>query len=106
MIHAILEAGGVRDRVAHLIVLYTADNNKIYPGRYTRDDVEKRIAARVQTYLSPGQHGKPNARFFSDWQAVLPHIQIQFLTWEDVLTEINSDELNQFYDLCVQFNHS
>jgi len=105
MIHAILESGGADDRLAHLVVLYAADNNKIHPCRHTREYAEGRIAERVRTYLASGKHGKPIPRFFDEWCTVLPRIQIQFLTWEDVLSEIDSDELNQFYDLCVEFNH-
>ena len=46
-----------------------------------------------------------DTRFFAKWRDVLPQIQIQFLTWEDVLAEINNNELNRFYALCVQFDH-
>jgi hypothetical protein len=42
--------------------------------------------------------------FFDAWRAVLAGIQIQFLTWEEVLGEINSATLDRFYELCVQFN--
>ncbi len=106
MIHAILESESAGDRVAHLVVLYPADNIKIHPDQYTRERVERRIAKRVQGYLSAEGHDAPNARFFAGWHDVLPQIQIQFLTWEDVLAEIDSNELNRFYALCVQFNHS
>ena len=105
MIHAILESEDTGDHIAHLVVLYPADNVKIHPARYTRDCVEKRIAARVRTYLASGKPGKPTARFFDEWRTVLPRIQVQFLTWEDVLAEIDSEELDQFYALCTRFNH-
>jgi hypothetical protein len=105
MIHAILESDDADDRLADLVVLYPADSNKIRPNHHARDCVEERIAERVRTYLAFGKHGKPAARFFDEWRTVLSRIQIQFLTWEDVLAEIDSDGLNQFYDFCIQFNH-
>jgi hypothetical protein len=103
MIHAILESGNAASR-AHLVVLYPADNAKIQPGQYTPEYVEARIADRVGSYLARGKHAQPQARFFAEWRAVLPRIQIQFLTWEEVLAGIADDTLNQFYDLCIQFN--
>ena len=106
MIHAILESGSAGDRVSHLVVLHPADSIKIHPDRYTAQYVKGRIAARARGYLAAEGHDAPNARFFAEWRDVLPQILIQFLTWEDVLAEIDSDELNRFYALCVQFNRS
>ena len=104
MIHAILEAGDTGDRAAYLTVLHARDNAKIDAGLYTAEYVEGRIARRVRAYLDSGMGGKPAARFFHEWRDVLPWVQMQFLTWEDVLAEIGSDELDEFYDLCVRFN--
>ena len=104
MIHAILGAGEAGDRAAYLTVLYARDNAKIDPHLYTRDYVRGRIDQRVRTYLDSGKGGRPAGRFFHEWQDVLPWVQMQFLTWEDVLAEIGSDELDEFYDLCVRFN--
>jgi hypothetical protein len=104
MIHAILAAGEMGDRIAHLVVLSPADNDKIDPGRYTSAYVAERIAARERTYLAAGQDGQPTARFTDAWCAVLPRIRIQFLTWEEVMAEIDSAMLDRFYDFCVQFN--
>ena len=106
MIHAILESGSAGDRVAHLVVLYPADNNKIHPGRYTKDHAKERIAARVRGYLSAKGHDQPDARFFAEWRHVLPRIHIQFLTWEDVIAEIENGYLDRFYTLCKHFNQS
>jgi hypothetical protein len=104
MVHAILASENANDRTAYLVVLYPADNHKIHPGQHTATDVERQIANRVRDYQAFGKHGKPTARFFDEWRIVLPRIQIQFWTWEDVLAEIDSNELNRFYDLCLQFN--
>ena len=104
MIHAILGSGDTGDRPVYLTVLYARDNVKIHPDLYTRDYVRGQIAGRVRAYLDSGKGGTPDARFFHEWRAVLPWVQIQFLTWEDVLAEIDSEELDEFYDLCVRFN--
>lgn len=106
MIHAILESGDTGDRAAYLTVLYARDNDKIHPDLYTRDYVRGRIAQRVRAYLDSGKGGRPAGRFFDEWCTVLPRVQIQFLTWEDVLAEIGSKELDEFYGLCVRFNGS
>jgi hypothetical protein len=104
MVHAILEAGEAGERAAHLTVLYAQDNARIDPGLYTREYVAGRIEGRVRNYLASGKGGKPTARFFDEWRTVLPRLQIQFLTWEDVLAEVSREDLDEFYDLCVRFN--
>lgn len=104
MSHAILEAGPKGDYAVHLVVLYAAGNKKVHPGQYTSAYVEEQIAERIQGYLPSDERSEPSARFFGEWKSVLSRIQIQFLTWEDVLAEITNDELNQFYRLCKKFN--
>jgi len=106
MIHTILKAEPKGDYAAHLVVLYPADNKAICPDPYTQAYVEKQIAERAQGYLSFNAHNRPSARFFNEWRGVLPRVQIRFLTWEDVLTEIDNDELSQFYELCKKFNRA
>lgn len=104
-IHTMLQAGDVGDRLVRLVVLHPADNKHIQPGHYTLDQVEGRIEKRIESYLAADPHGKPLPRFFAEWRTVLPHIRIQFVTWEEVAGEIDSDDLKHFYALCVQFNY-
>ena len=69
----------------------------------------RRIAERLDGYHSPG-HEDPIPRFRAKWRAVLPHIQVHFVTWEEVLDDLAADagsppqELSEFYRLCKQFN--
>lgn len=104
LVHALLRAGPPDRWAAHLVVLYPQDNARIQPGCYTGEHVETQIAARVRGYLAAPGRDEPTARFFTAWRDVLPQIQIQFLTWEDVVAEIGHDDLDRFYALCKRFN--
>jgi hypothetical protein len=89
---------------AYLVVLYPEDNERIVPGQYTQDDLHARIAARVERYVAAREYGTPQARFFSEWEAVLPRIEVAFVTWEQVVAGIDDPDLRAFYELCRRFN--
>lgn len=104
MIYAILQSGCPHDLVAHLVVLHPQDNRHIDPSRYTKTHLESQIADRASGYRRSTTRGKTDTKFFDRWRPVLDRIQIQFLTWEEVLAEINDANLDRFYNLCKQFN--
>jgi hypothetical protein len=88
----------------YLVVLYPEDNERIVPALYTRDRLHERIAARVVGYLAAVEYGTPEAQFFSQWEAVLPRIELAFVTWEQVVAAVGDPALGRFYDLCRRFN--
>jgi len=104
MIHGMLEAEAAKDCAAHLVALYPEDSRLIDPARYTYDHLHVRIAVRVEGYLAAREYGTPEARFFSEWEAVLPRIEVAFVTWEQVVAAVGDPALGRFYGLCRRFN--
>ncbi|MFO7696711.1 MAG: hypothetical protein R6X16_06095 [Anaerolineae bacterium] len=104
MIHAILQSGCPESLVTHLVVLYPEENRHIDPSRYTQTRVESQIAERTRGYLGSTTRGEMHTEFSRRWREVLDRIQIQFLTWENVVAEIDDPNLGRFYELCRQFN--
>jgi hypothetical protein len=104
MIHAIVQTDCPENVAAHLVVLYPQSNSHIDPSQYTKAHIERRIADRARNYIQSTTRGETNAKFFTTWRQVLDRIQIQFVTWEKAAAEIDDAALDQFYDLCKQFN--
>jgi hypothetical protein len=104
LINCVLQVGRRDDYRAHLVVLYSDDNRHIGATQYTKTYIEKRIAERLRTYIENGGSTEATELFVSCWKDVLKNLQVWFLAWEKVLTEIASDDLSQFYDLCRRFN--
>ncbi len=42
--------------------------------------------------------------FAAGWRAALDTVRLSFVTWEDVLAEIDDAGLREFYRLCLRFN--
>jgi hypothetical protein len=104
MIHTLLQSEHPEDATAHLIVLYPKNNLHIDPAQHSKHHVERQIAQRASNYLQSTTRGETNSRFFQQWCQMLDRIHIQFLTWEEVVAEINDHNLHRFYDLCRRFN--
>jgi hypothetical protein len=88
------------------VILYPQHNKGIRPGEYTKEHVEAQIAERIQGYLGSAETREPVARFFREWRRVLERVQIQFLTWEQVVADMSDADLDRFYELCQRFNRA
>jgi len=99
VINSLLRAGCSGLDEAHVVVLYPADHAGISPGRYSRTYLERQISARIDGFGLPAA-----STFVRGWHALLNRIRCSFVTWEDVLAEIDSAPLNQFYQHCRRFN--
>jgi hypothetical protein len=42
--------------------------------------------------------------FVKQWKIILKNINVQFITWEDILNEINDQDIDRFYELCKKYN--
>ena len=104
MINAILQSACSDELVSHLVVLYPQSNQSIDPNHYTKAHVERQIADRAWSYLSSTTRGETDIEFFHRWRQVLDRVDIQFLTWEEIVTEMDDASLDRFYDLCKKFN--
>jgi hypothetical protein len=104
LINSILLAGPQANHSAHLVVMYAEDNRYIDPSLYTKAYVEKQITKRLQDFLTTGAPGDAVERFARGWKDVLDNLRIHFHTWEQVVAEIGSAELSEFYKLCKRFN--
>ena len=103
LINSILIAGPRGGYAAHLVVLYTKSNPYIRPGEYSEDCIEEQIAKRLEPFAATAERTDGIARFFAGWRDVLQRLQVNFLTWEEVLADIGDKELSRFYDLCKEF---
>jgi len=104
LINSILLAEPKGSYSAHLVIVYAEDNRYIDPDLHTRDYVEKQITKRLQGFLKGAEPGDTVERFASGWRDVLGNLGIHSYTWEQVLANIGSDDLVEFYDLCKRFN--
>jgi hypothetical protein len=104
LINSILLAERSRDYAAHLVVLYDKGNRRIDPNTYTRNYVEEQINKRVDGFLATEDPGDAVDAFARGWRKVLGQLQIHFHTWEDVLRQIGSGDLDHFYEQCKTFN--
>jgi len=104
LINSILLANPRGSYAAHLAVLYAEDKQRIDPSLYTKDYVEKQITKRLQGFLETREPGDVVERFARGWTDVLDVLQIHFHTWEEVLAEFGSEDLDKFYKRCKRFN--
>jgi hypothetical protein len=104
LIHALLEAKPKDGSEAHLVVLYPADHPRIDPGRYEKNHVKHRIASRLKGYKDAGKATDEIRQFETGWEEMSEYVDVHFVTWEDVVDEIDDVELHWFYGLCRQFN--
>ena len=105
LINSILLVEPRGNYAAHLAVLYSEDNHRIDPDLYTMDHFQRQISSRLEGFLETGEPGDAVERFASGWKDVLQRLHVWFLTWEDALENIHSDELRGFYDRCKEFAH-
>lgn len=104
LINSILQAGTQSGYSAHLAVLHAEDNRKIDPTVYSKTYIGDQITKRLQPFIGTDEPDEAIMRFDDGWKDVLQRLQMHFRTWEEVLEEIRSDELYEFYDLCKRFN--
>jgi len=104
LINSILMAGSSTGYHAHLVILYASDNHRIDPTAYSKASIENQIATRVDAFMETETPDDLIRRFATEWRSVLENLQIWFVTWEDVLADIGSQDLDQFYSLCKRFN--
>ncbi len=104
LINSILDAKPAGDYDAYLTVLHVDDKHRIDPDLYTPDHVEKQIARRVRSFLKTGNPGSAVEQFARVWRDVLDHLQIHFHTWEEVLSDMGNEDLDDFYEKCKTFN--
>jgi len=103
LINSVLLAQPQASYSAHLVVVYAKDNRHIDPGAYGKGHIEDEITQRVQPFVRAKEPSEAIVRFDAGWKDVLQRLHVWFLTWEEVLGSIGSDELWRFYELCKSF---
>ncbi|MBA7619586.1 hypothetical protein ES703_26925 [subsurface metagenome] len=104
LINSILDAEPKGSYAAHLAVLYANDKPRIDRDLYTKDYIEKQIGKRVEGFLETGEPGDAVERFAGGWRDVLNNLRVHFHKWEDVLADTGSEQLDEFYQRCREFN--
>lgn len=98
---------GTSVKSIHFIVIYPKKNRKIDPAQYTMGIIEEEIKRRLSGYKQVGLVGRADngfPAFEEQWRSVLRNINIGFITWEDVLSELEDEDVGEFYRLCEKFN--
>lgn len=91
----------------HFIVAYPKNNVKIEPARYNKSCVKKEIEKRLDGYKQTDLANRADKRFSAfekQWRSVLRNINVEFITWEDVLEEFGDKDIMKFYKLCKKYN--
>ena len=108
IINSIIRAKSKDHDNIHFVIAYPEDNDKIESGNYTTEFIEAEIEGRLQSYEQEVPANKLNNGFFQfkkQWKDIIGDINIQFITWEDILSDFEGqDDLNDFYELCKKFN--
>jgi len=104
LVHALLEAEPATDCGAHLVVLYPADNPAIHRNNHSEGRIRTQIANRLKEYKEAGSSTPELERFVAGWEKMIERVRPHFVTWEEVLAEIEEEGLLDFYGLCKQFN--
>jgi hypothetical protein len=108
IINSVLRARKSGHYIIYFIVIYPNDNyKKIEPTKYTKNFIEREIGERLRRYKQNELVDQVNNNFEifkMQWKGILKSIDIQFITWEDILNEIKDQDINRFYELCEKYN--
>jgi hypothetical protein len=91
----------------HFAVIYPEDSKKIDPTKYTRSFIEGEIEERLRGYKQSVLINRGDDRlalFEKQWKSTLRSIDIEFITWEDILSELGDQDIDRFYELCKKHN--
>jgi len=89
--------------IVHFVVTYPGDNRKIEPAKYTRSFIESQIEHRIRIYEQYGSNDEFSL-FKERWKDILRGINIRFITWEEVISELGNRNIEEFYGLCKKYN--
>ena len=103
LINSILRAGEKHDYRAHLVVVYAEKNKYICRSDFGDEYIESTIANRLQPFAVAHDRSSAIDRFSAGWREVLERLRVHFLTWEEVVADLEDDKLSRFYDLCLEF---
>jgi len=101
---AIMTGKSGDNNAIYYIVIYPNDNNKIEPTKYTEEFIENQIEERIEGYKQKESVKHENNYFEIQWKGILKCINMQFITWEDILNEIRDQDIKKFYEFCKEFN--
>ncbi len=102
----------IEDKKIFLIIFYPDDNTKITKIYFDKKFIKGQIEERIKNYkiCFKGQYtGEKWAnleKFEKSYENILKIIKIQPITWEDIITLINTDNSSilEFYQYCKNFN--
>lgn len=91
----------------YFTAMYPRDSKRVVPAKYTREFVEGEIEERLKGYRQAGLFGQVSPKFPSferEWRDILNIIDVKFVTWESVLSELEDQNIDKFYRLCKEYN--
>lgn len=106
IINSVLNARESTNNLIYFIIMYPVDSKNIYPERYTKKFIENELEERIEIYKKSGPPKDPKEFdvFEKHWRDVLGRMNLQFLTWEEILDEIKDKDIKRFYELCKKYN--
>lgn len=90
----------IKDVKVWSVVLYPKDNKKIDKSLEDKIILQEQISKRIRDY----DINRVDRIFCNSWNNILNNIEVKFVTWEDIITELKDNELTEFYEKCKQFN--
>jgi hypothetical protein len=107
IINSVIKTGISKDdNLIYYIVIYPKDNYKIDPAIYTKEFIETQIGERISGYKHGGAIKNEFNDFEMQWKDILKRVNIEFITWEAVLDEIDDNDISKLYALCKEFNRN
>jgi hypothetical protein len=93
------------NRLAFFVIApQTQIDSGIFADLVTKQSIQTKVATRIASY-----NGEHDEWFHSIFLPMLEHIELELLSWEDILEFLSSgsagDELlRKFYEVCLQFS--
>lgn len=109
IINSVIKEVNGNNNIIHFVVIYPKDSIK--SEKYPKEFIKREIKGRLKGYEKDVPAKSEDIRFDEffqfkrRWEPVLKDININFVTWEEILSDLGEkDRINEFYELCKEFN--
>ncbi len=109
MINLLKDEGDLKKKKICFVLFYPEENKYIKTQLSEiskKKFIESEINNRINHYFLNKNYALNNdfKKFLNNWERILHLIKIEFITWETMISIINNEDINNFYNLCKRFN--